>query len=101
MVVTIFEHEFKTDLCKKACKLRTLGNDFLNIYVNEDRTKNQRIIDKALRDERNKRNNAFELQTCPANTNESTRRLGNDADNGKMYYWAIRHDALKKIFIEQ
>jgi len=67
-------------------------------------TKIQRTLDKERRDERNKLNNApdFSPETYDVIINGETvsqkRRLG--VDNGRKFYWAIRNDQLRKIFIE-
>ena len=81
----------KEIICRNARKLRE-GNDFVNIYINEDKTKSQSLIDKELRDERNKRNNMLQ--------DLGGRHLGDTEDGTGKYYWAIRSGALKKILVE-
>ena len=67
------------------------GYEFHRIF-NEDKTKSQRLIDKELKDERNKRNNMLQ--------NLEGRHLGDTEDGTGKYYWAIRSGALKKIPVE-
>ena len=83
----------KEQICKKAKQLREKGNDFVNIYINEDRTKSQRLIDKEQRDERNKRNNNL------PKVNGRHQGVAEDR-SGKYYYWAIRSGELKKILVD-
>ena len=80
----------KEIICRNARKLRE-GNDFVNIYINEDKTKSQSLIDKELRDERNKRNNMLQ---------DLGRHLGDKEYGTGKYYWTIRSGALKKILVE-
>jgi len=104
ILVTFESEECKESACRHAHKLRKAGSKFNNVYLNEDRTKIQRTLDKERRDERNKLNNApdFSPETYDVIINGETvsqkRRLG--VDNGRKFYWAIRNDQLKKIFIE-
>jgi len=55
ILVTFHEPETKQEACQLAYKLRKAGNRFANIYLNEDRTKTQRVNDKELHDERTRR----------------------------------------------
>ena len=93
ILLTMQDTECKELICKNAKQLRDKGNDFVDIYINEDRTKSQRLIDKEQRDERNKRNNNL--------PDVRGRHLGETEDgSGKYYYWAIRSGVLKKILVE-
>ena len=106
ILVTFRDIEDKQHVMQRANKLRKAGTKFTNIYLNEDRTNAQRVIDKELRDERNRRNNHrdFTEETYEVTINgqrvTQTRRVGED-DYGEWYYWAIRNEELKKIFIEK
>ena len=78
ILVTLHEHASKQDACQMAYKLRKAGNKFT--YLNEDRTKTQRVIDKELHDERTRRNNELPEVTYTVRINDQTvtqtRRLG-------------------------
>ena len=94
LILTMDHTECNELICKNAKKLRDKGKDFVDIYINEDRTKSQRFIDKEQRDERNKRNNKLPVV--------DGRHQGEAEDgSGKYYYWAIRSGELKKILVEK
>ena len=77
---------------KAASKLR--GNNIYNqIYINRDMTKAERVVEKQLRDERNKRNAALEEK-------DSGGRPRGRYQN-KLFYWGIRFGELRRIFEKQ
>lgn len=102
LLLTFNEAETKQEVCQWAYKLRKAGKEYNNIYLNEDRTKAQRAIDKELRDERTRLNNALTETTYTTTINDQTvtqtRRLGDEGSS--KFYWAIRNDRLKKIIID-
>ena len=75
---------------RESTKLRN-NPDFQNVYINRDKTRSEMLLDKELRVERSKRNATLEEQ------DEEGRPLG--SDNGKKFYWGIRFDELRRIFV--
>jgi hypothetical protein len=65
-----------------------------NIYINQDLTFNERTILKNLISKRNSLNSKF------VNQNNESVKNGIDEKTGKSYYWGIRNNELKKIFIK-
>ena len=91
ILVEFHEIAKKEEVCKKAHTLRTAGDDFKGIYVNEDKTKSQRKLEKELREERNRRNSELEVDA------ESGRHLG--THNNRKFSWGIRFSELRRIFV--
>ena len=75
---------------RESTKLRN-NPDFQNVYINRDKTRSERLLDKELRVERSKRNATLEEQ------DEEGRHLG--SYNGKKFYWGIRFGELRRIFV--
>ena len=68
-----------------------------NIYINPDKTALERLTEKKLREERNKRNASLE-NVAESEGSEGRQRFGVDA-NSKKFYWGIRWGILKRVFI--
>ena len=81
--------ESKSIICVNALKLRS-NTDFNNIYVNEDKTKAERMLDKKLRDEKKR------LTSEMTETDEQGRRCA--TQNGRKYYWRVRAGVLERVF---
>ena len=63
--------------------------NFKKIFINPDKTLNERVLEKKLREERDKRNNALPL------AHENGRRY--KERNGKKLYWGIRWGELQLV----
>ena len=83
-------HRFRDKALKESAELMN-NPDFQNVNINKDKTRAERLIEKELRVERNKRNAALE------NKDEEERPLG--SHNGKRFYWGIRFGELRRIFV--
>jgi hypothetical protein len=70
-------------------------SEFNHVFINQDLTYGERTILKSLIAKRNKLNSNF--------LNEKNEKVdyGIDDKNGKKYYWGIRDNELKKIFLKQ
>ena len=82
--------ETKSLVCKSAHKLRS-SQSFNNIYLNEDKTKAERMLDKKLRDERNTRNLGF------TDLDENGRPCATHT-NGRKFYWGVRSGVLDRVY---
>jgi hypothetical protein len=60
------------------------------VYINKDMTRAERMAEKELRDERNKRNGEL--------TEQDTNGRPRGTFNGKKFYWGVRFGELRKIF---
>ena len=84
--------EFKKEHYKtKAHKLRH-SSKITGIYINADRTRNERINDKRIRDEAKERNSKF------SETDENGRPFGREG--GKAFYWAPGDSQPRKVFLD-
>jgi hypothetical protein len=81
--------ESKSIICVNALKLRS-NKDFDNIYVNEDKTKAERMLDKKLRDEKKR------LTSEMTEKDEHGRQCA--TQNGKKYYWRVRAGVLERVY---
>jgi hypothetical protein len=66
-------------------------NDFKKVYINPDKTLNERILDKKLREVRNDRNSKFTSVHSDGSGRHYTER------NGKKLYWGIRSGQLQLV----
>ncbi|RNA36922.1 hypothetical protein BpHYR1_037018 [Brachionus plicatilis] len=74
-----------------AAKVLKEYDDYRNIYINQDKTLNERLIESKLRSERNKRNDGL-------NSVSGRHRFQDDGE--KKWYWGIRNGELRKIEIK-
>ena len=65
---------------------------FKQVYINRDKTRDERKYERLLRQERNKRNSDLTVK------DEQGRPYG--LHNDKKFYWGIRYDELNRIYIE-
>jgi len=70
--------------------------EYKTVYINIDKTENERILESKLRAERNKRN-----AELPNVVEDSEGRLRYNVYKEKKYYWGIRSGELKWIQIHQ
>jgi hypothetical protein len=70
--------------------------EYKTVYINIDKTENERILESKLRVERNKRNAAL-----PNEIDGTDGRLRYNDFNGKKYYWGIRSGELKWVQIHE
>ena len=75
---------------KEATKLRG-RKEFDGIYLNKDKTKNERVVERDSRQDRNKRNALL------GDKNGEGKSIG--TYQGKKFYWGIRYGELKRIFV--
>lgn len=87
----IVEFKNKDDQIKTLAAAKNLRGslEFPNTYINKDLTLAELEIEKQLRTERNKRNDAFTL-------GEGRQKYAK-TDDGKDFYWGIRWGVLRKI----
>ena len=69
------------------------------IYINPDKTALERLTEKKLREERNKRNADLENEDEEEVEGRGRQRFGIDT-NGKKFYWGIRWGILKRVHID-
>ena len=69
------------------------------IYINPDKTTLERLTEKKLREERNKRNAVLENEEEEVE-GRGRQRFGIDT-NGKKFYWGIRWGILKRVLIAE
>ncbi len=69
------------------------------IYINPDKTTLERLTEKKLREERNKRNAVVENEEEEVE-GRGRQRFGIDT-NGKKFYWGIRWGILKRVLIAE
>ena len=81
----------------KNCKKLRENSDYNNIYINLDKTINERNIDFNLRKERNERNSKLEFEAEEVNGSGRQRYT---IYKDKKYYWGIRNSSLKWIEIK-
>jgi hypothetical protein len=75
--------------------LRTAGNlkgnaSYERVFISRDMTKAERMAEKALREERNRRNSAL--------TEKGTGRKSRGLHKGGLFYWGIRFGEIRRIF---
>lgn len=87
MLVEFNSAEIQRTALRNAKKLKN-SDKFKDVYVNADRTAIERMEDKVLREERDKRNRAL--------PNESDGRRYGEFE-GKKFYWGVRGDRLQRI----
>ena len=81
----------------KNCKKLRENSDYNNIYINLDKTINERNIDFNLRKERNERKSKLEFEAEVVNGSGRQRYT---IYKDKKYYWGIRNSSLKWIEIK-
>ena len=69
---------------------------YKSVYINNDKTENERILESKLRAERNKRN-----ANLPNVFDDSDGRLRYSVYKNKKYYWGIRSGELKWVQIHE
>jgi hypothetical protein len=85
--------EFMLRALKGAKNLRD-NDSYKGVYVNRDMTRTERIIQKQLRDDRNKRNNEDLKETGKGKWPRGTH-------GGKLFHWGIRDGEVRRIFDKQ
>jgi hypothetical protein len=80
----------KLSVLKNANKLKSFNGP--KIFINHDLTDSDRDFEKALRDERKKRNDALSYTDPITN-------LKYGLDDNKKFYYGVRRGSIKKIFI--
>jgi hypothetical protein len=95
VLIELSSKEAQTKIVKNSKKLKDSAN-FNSVYVNFDKTENERILEKKLRVERNSRNSKLTNEVAGSNG-----RLRYNIFNGKKYYWGIRSGDLIWIELKQ
>jgi len=90
LLVVLADKESKIKAVNNATNLRAKAA-FNGIYVNPDKTKNDRITEYQLRTECRRLNNEFEEE------DQYRRKFGRHY--GKPFYWGIRSERITRIFI--
>ena len=88
LIIEFKENSTKASVLKNSSKLKSFNK--YTIYINNDLTEAERIVEKKLREERNKRNNLL-----PSGDNGSKVGLHS---SGRNFHWGIRNGVLKEIF---
>ena len=88
LVVSFKDSETQKTAIKNARLLRQ-STDYNNVYINKDLTENERLLDKELRKQRDKRNSELEDE------DDDGFKYGNH--KGKQFFWGIRNSELKRI----
>jgi hypothetical protein len=88
ILIKFYELKDKLSILKNSKKLKTFNT--YKIIINNDLTDSDRDFEKALRDERRKRNSALD------NVDSDGLRYG--LENSKKFYYGIRNGSVKKIF---
>jgi hypothetical protein len=92
LLVVLTDKESKIKAVNNATNLRAKAA-FNGIYVNPDKTKNDRISEYQLRTECRRLNNEFDEE------DQYSRKFGRHS--GKPFYWGIRSERITRIFIKQ
>ena len=92
LVVEMESTEAKLEILQKSKDLRK-KEGYKDVYVNEDLTPSERIADRKLREERNRRNNEL-TETALVNGRTVKCKTGQD---GKKRFWGIRNGELKLV----
>jgi hypothetical protein len=79
----------RDEALREAGKLRKIEL-YKTVYINRDMTKAERMVEKQLREERNKRNLALEEK------DDTGRPRGRH--QSKLFHWGIRNGELRRIF---
>jgi hypothetical protein len=94
ILVELDNKETQNFMIKNSKNLKDNIN-FKNIFINKDKTANERLFDSELRKVRNTRNAALAQEVEGTNG-----RQRYNLHNGKKYYWGIRSGELKWIEIK-
>lgn len=88
IVVEISDTESKNIILKKA-KILSGKDDTKNIFINSDKTRTEREVEKRLRAERNERNSKLTTEVEIAGVKRKYK-----FENNKYFYWGIRNEKL-------
>jgi len=95
LLVEIDTVENKNLIIQNAKKLKSSDN-FHNIYINSDKTEQERIVESKLRAERNERNSKLENEIP-----DSDGRLRYALYKEKKYFWGIRSGELRWVQVKE
>jgi len=95
VIATLSDTSVCTDIVRRASYLKQYEL-FKDVYVREDRTFAQRIVDKKLREECKAKNDAFELTVT---VNGVQRKCG--VLNGKHFYYVVRDSTVRRFFVKE
>jgi hypothetical protein len=93
ILVQLASEEDRDVAIRRAKSLQKVSK-FKKVYINLDKTKAEQALEKALRAERNKRNDEFKFEI-------NGRKVGVNNNSGKHYYWGIRANKLVQVEIRQ
>jgi hypothetical protein len=95
LLVEIDTVENKSLIMQKAKKLEESGN-YENVYINNDKTEQERIVESKLRAERNERNSKL-AHEIP----DTDGRLRYNLYKQKKYFWGIRSGELRWVQVKE
>jgi len=93
-IVIAYIDMYAESVIKKARTLKQ-SERFKDVYVREDRTLAERIVDKKLRDECKAKNGVLESTFT---VNGVQRKCG--VENGKHFYYVVRDSTIKRFYIK-